>query len=487
MGNSNQVTCTKINEVYMRVDCESDIFQLAHNHFSFEVPGAKFMPSYRKKYWDGKIRLLNSKNKLMYIGLFEKLKQFCEFNNYEVIDSECSGVSNNISPEDLKDFFDSLPLTKFPRDYQLRAFTSAIQSNRLVLLSPTGSGKSLIIYLLCEWYAQFGHRVLVIVPTINLVHQLRSDFIAYNPKVENKVLSIHGGIEKKSKVPFTISTWQSIYDIEDDFFSQFDVVIGDECHQYKAKALQSLMEKTKNCVYKFGTTGTLDDVECNQLILQGLFGNIEKVISTTELIDSKVLAELEIKCFCFKHTETDAKYISKCTYQEEIEFLVMHQKRNDKLCRLVQSLEGNTLVLFQFVEKQGKELYQKIKDICIDRKVFFIYGGVEGEERELIRGIVEKEIKSVIVVSYGCVSTGINIQNLNNIVFASPSNSKIRVLQSIGRGLRTSSTKQTCTLYDIGDDFRHKQHVNFTFKHFQNRIQLYAQEGFNYKLYNLDI
>ena len=175
-------------------------------------------------------------------------------------------------------------------------------------------------------------------------------------------------------------------------------------------------------------------------------------------------------------------------YQDEIDYLVSSKSRNNFIKNLTLKLKGNTLVLFQLVEKHGKDLHKLIEDKAENnRKVFYIYGGVETEEREKARAIVEKENDAIIVASYGTFSTGINIKNLHNIIFASPSKSRIRNLQSIGRGLRLGDNKVNATLYDIADDLQYKSKENFTLKHFQERINIYTEEEFDYEIHNINL
>ena len=154
---------------------------------------------------------------------------------------------------------------------------------------------------------------------------------------------------------------------------------------------------------------------------------------------------------------------------------------------LALSLDGNSLILFQFVEKQGKPLFNLIQTEAKERKVFFIFGGTEVETRESIRAITEKESNAIIIASYGTFSTGINIRNLHNVIFASPSKSRVRNLQSIGRGLRKGDNKETATLFDIADDMRIGKHANFTLNHFIERVKIYDEEKFNYKFYNIEL
>ena len=208
-----------------------------------------------------------------------------------------------------------------------------------------------------------------------------------------------------------------------------------------------------------------------------------KVISTKELIDTNRIADLRIKALVLKYDDKTRKEMKEAKYDDEIKFLAQCRERNNFIKNLALGRTGNTLVLFQMVEKHGKLLYDLINRE--DRKIFFIHGGVDVEERESAREITEKENNAIIIASYGTFSTGINIRNLHNIIFASPSKSRIRNLQSIGRGLRKGDKKSKATLYDIADDLSYKSWNNFTLKHFAIRVKMYNEEEFDYKIYNI--
>ena len=222
-------------------------------------------------------------------------------------------------------------------------------------------------------------------------------------------------------------------------------------------------------------------------MLEGLFGPVRKIISTSELIEKKHLSEFRIKALVLKHSDQNRKLIAGTDFQTEMDYLVRSEERNRFIRNLALSLKGNTLLLFQFVEKHGKELYTKISAESSDRKIFFVSGSVSGDERENIRKIVETEENAIIIASYGVYSTGVNIKNLHNIIFSSPSKSRIRNLQSIGRGLRKSDSKDIATLFDIADDLSWRTKKNFTLLHFLERIKIYNEEQFNYKIYNIDL
>jgi len=479
----------KKDEVYLKVECDRGIAMELSGYFEFEVPGASFIPSVRAKMWDGKIRLFNVNTMQIYVGLIQKIKKFAQDRDYNVIVHDDLEHTIDIPLNGLNKFLSD---GKFePRDYQLRAVAHAVRNHRALILSPTASGKSFIIYCLLKYYLRKEcKKALVIVPTTSLVSQLNSDFKDYSESLQfYYTWLVTAGQEKSNdEAKIIISTWQSIYKQPKSYFDQFDMIIGDEAHLFKANSLTKIMEKMTDCKYRFGFTGTLDESVTNKLVLEGLFGPVMRVITTKELIDNKTLAEFRIKCLVLKYSDATKKLNSKSTYQAEMDFLVSHEKRNAFIKNLTLTRKGNTLVLFQYVKKHGEPLYEQIQKEAEDgRKVFFVYGGVDANTREEVRAITEKENDAIIIASYGTFSTGINIRNLHNVIFASPSKSRIRNLQSIGRGLRKGDNKEVATLYDISDDLCWKSWKNHTLKHFAVRIKMYNEEDFEYKLYNIGI
>ena len=472
---------TKKNEVYLILDniSPSERQELS-DFFTFEVPNAKFMPMVRKRMWDGKIRLFSPMNGEIYVGLLPYIKEYCKNNNITYTIEE--GVENerNVVRESVRNFTKALhPKTKGKeieiRDYQIDAIQMAISRNRSLILSPTASGKSLIIYSLVRYYQMAGHRTLILVPTTSLVEQMYTDFKDYGWSSETYCQKVYQGYTTKINKDVVISTWQSLYKMPKKYFEQFGCVIGDEAHMFKAKSLTGIMTKLQSCKYRFGFTGTLDGTETHRLILEGLFGTVEQVVTTKELMDKKTLANLKINCITLKHPEKK----ERMTYAEEIDYLVSKESRNEFIVNLCDKLKGNTLCLFQLVDKHGKVLYDRMKG---NENVYFVYGGTDTEQREKIRGFVENHKKSTTIASYGTFSTGINIRNIHNIVLASPSKSKIRVLQSIGRGLRTSNSKDSILVFDISDDISCNGRHNFTLNHFLERLNIYNEQKFNYEI-----
>ena len=460
------------------------------------------MPAFRNKVWDGKIRLFNVQSNEIHVGLYPFIKDFCAKRNYEI---ELSDENNYGSPDD-KEVIDPKEIMNFVssleiksrgkpieiRDYQFNAVCHALHNKRSVLVSPTGSGKSLIIYILIKYYLSMLNsniqKVLIIVPTTSLVDQMYADFADYGMNVEDGCHKIYSGKEKMTNAGTVISTWQSIYKLPGKWFEQFGCIIGDECHGFKSKSLNSIMNKAREAEYRFGTTGTLDGTQTHELVLQGLFGRIYNVTTTKKLQDNDTLAKLFINVIVLKYTEEIRKSRGKQTYQDEIDYIVRNESRNKFIRNLATTQTGNTLVLFQFVEKHGKILFDMIRDdVDEERKVFYVSGETATGDREAIRGIVETQPNSIIVASMGTFSTGINIRNLHNIIFASPSKSQIRVLQSIGRSLRKSDDGREAKLYDIADDLHWLGRKNFALEHSAERIKIYNKQKFNYKVYEVEL
>lgn len=468
----------------MRVSTDPSIGQELADFFTFKVPGYQFMPAYRNKVWDGNIRLYNRRDGTLYAGLLSYVKEFADVREYDIDIEHPLESEDSFSLKDAMDFAKQINVKYEPRDYQIEAFAKCVRSKRRLVLSPTASGKSLIIYLLTRWY---GTKTLIIVPTISLVHQMAGDFVDYGMDSE-EIYTIQGGVDKTPTKDIVISTWQSIHKQPKEWFNQFDVVIGDEAHMYKAKSLTGILEKMINTPYRFGFTGTLDETHTHKLVLEGLFGAVHTVITTKELIDKKHLAQFNIKALILKYPSSIRQDMRNSDYRSEVEFIMKCEARNKFIRQLALSLKGNTLVLYQQVEKHGELLYSNISSHAEDdRKVFFVHGGVDGLEREEIRAITEREENAIIVASYGTFSTGINIKRLHNVIFASPTKSRIRTLQSIGRGLRKGDGKESATLFDIADDITWKSRQNYTLKHFIERMRYYTGEKFPYKVHNIDL
>lgn len=487
-GNSSQVLeIYQENHTFIKIRAERYILKELSEYFSFYVSGYKFTPAYKNKMWDGKIRLFNLRTNQLYAGLLKNLLKFCQQNEYSVRLAANVELREKIDVEKIHKAIATFKLPFEPRDYQFEAVKYALENKRGIILSPTGSGKSLIIYLIARL---FNLKSLIIVPTTSLVSQLYGDFKDYSVNdeswnVEEKCHQIYAGKDKFTEKKITISTWQSIHRMPKEYFDQFDAVFGDEVHLFKAKSLTSIMEKLDKCRIRIGTTGTIDerDSKAHPLTLTGLFGQIRKMITTKKLISKGQLSGFKIKIVALNHADEDKK---NRKYQEEIDWIVTNEHRNHFIVDMVKRLKGNTLVLYNFVEKHGIPLYELMKENAKDHEVHFVSGDVGAEDREKIRHAIEKSNNNIIVGSFGTLSTGVNFRNLHNIVFTSPSKSMIRVMQSIGRGLRKTETKTDATLYDIIDDLATGSRNNYALDHGLERLKMYIQEGFDYEHKTID-
>jgi len=473
---------SKKNEVYLQVKAEPHINQELSEYFTFDVPGAKFMPQYRSKYWDGKIRLFSTATGEIYVGLLDKIVAWSKKSGYTVSfeNNKFYGTpfehNEIISLEGVSNYMRSISKHP-PRDYQIDGVYDALKYNRRLLISPTASGKSLMIYSIVRYFVESGKKALLIVPTTSLVEQMYKDFEEYGWDSDKYCHKIYSGKERTNEYPVTITTWQSIYKLDKKFFDGFDVVVGDEAHQFKSKSLIGIMTKLRDTKYRYGFTGTLDGSQTHKWVLEGLFGPSYRITQTKDLIEKGHLSKLNIRILLLKHPPHKFE-----TYEDEIQYLISHEQRNKFIKNLSLSLKGNTLILYSRVDTHGKLLYDLINNsVDKKRKVFFVHGGVGAGERESVREITEKEDNAIIVASYGTFSTGINIKNLHNVVFASPSKSRIRNLQSIGRVLRKGNNKTQAILYDVSDDITYKSKKNYTLNHLIERIKIYNEEDFNYE------
>ena len=487
------ITFRKKDDVYLEVvEGERSELRMLSDYFTFKVPGAEFSPQYRNKFWDGKVRLFDSRNLTIYAGLWKDIIKFSKDFDVDVL---FEGTKHNFpgreQPVDenfIKGFIEALNVQSGgkpiePRDYQVEAFIDALRRQRMLVLSPTASGKSLIIYMLIRWWREIHDRkILIIVPTISLVSQLIADFSDYSGGSFNDVAGITGGQTRDPDSRVVVSTWQSIHKQPLKWFAQFGSVIVDEVHHAQAKSIQSIMKKLIVCPDRIGFTGTLQDTKTHELVLKGLFGPIKKVITTKELMDRDQIAQMSIRMLQLKYNEDNCKLVSKMKYQEEVEFICNNEQRNNYISKMASTLKGNTLVVFSRLD-HGKALFEAIET---DKQNYYIAGETDKDQREVVRQLAENN-DVVIVASLGVFSTGVNIKNLYNLIFAHPTKSKIKTLQSVGRILRKTDDEKQAVVYDIIDDLKYKSRDNFALKHAKERYKYYTQENFNIKHFEIEI
>ena len=443
-----EVTIIKKDATHAKVLCSSDLlFELA-DQFTFDVQGAKFSPQFKSGRWDGKKRLLSTTTKLIYNGLIPELISYCNDSGYTV-DDQTQSPQPKIDYETIEKFCVALNLhsrgVKIDiRPYQVDAIYQSILNGRLTLVSPTSSGKSLIIYCIARWFLLTKQRILLMVPNLGLIAQMEKDFADYSShngwNSEKYVQTIHGGKSKTVDKYVTIANWQAIYNVgrgskkggqpadglSNEWFEQFDLVFCDEVHLSKATSLTGIMERCTNAHRRFGLTGTLSGIDVDELVIKGLFGHVMQVITTSELMDNGDITKLKMKILHIPYPANVKDLCKKMTYQEELDYIVTNPTRNKFICNLALSQKQNVLVFFNFKDKQGKILVDMLEEMNNGSKqILYIDGDVDINDREDIRSLIATSNNLIVVASFGTSSTGLNIPNIHSAIFASPSKSKI--------------------------------------------------------------
>lgn len=498
-----------IDHVYMRIDGPPDILMELSEHFAFMSKAAPFHPAYKKfvngkRLWDGKIRLFKLTDRLLYVGLLPRLISYCEKNQYdlEILNYRHDTVTEEIVDQFIQEL--NLPSHITPHDYQIMALKKAILWGRRLILSPTSSGKSLIMYMLSQYYREY--RGLLIVPFNILRGQLPVEFEQYGGNPDDIHIVKNGDFETNK--PLTVANWQSIVDLPQEWFDQFGYVMGDEAHRFSADSLVKIMGRTVNARYKFGFTGTLEEAKADRMVLEGLFGGVSNMTTTKKLMDRGIVASGQIEFVILKHPphviEELKAHMKKAVdaakeknknkknntfgavrYAAEIDFLTNLEYRNRFIVKIANKVDGNVIIFFHRRE-HGKALLDQIVQIT-DRKVHMINGSTDDDVREEIRNIVDKSDNDILLGSSGTSATGMSVKRLHAGIMAHGWKAKVVNLQTIGRVLRLGEGKETFTMFDIVDDFSCEGFTNYGLKHAGVRYNTYLKEHFNVNITKIDL
>jgi superfamily II DNA or RNA helicase len=489
------IVAIEVNASYLKIQCEKEIEHELWEFFTYEIPGSQYDPRVKARHWDGKLHLYNKKTHQIYRGLLPRVAQWAKEHDYTFRFEYRVEPRPQLEP---KSFVTQLDLPAHIKDrwYQYDCFSKAVSDSRNITELSTAAGKSLIIYQLMRYY---NKPTLIVVHTLGLLTQMYKHFKEYGYDVETNVHVVSSGADKRSNKFVYLSTWQSIYEEKPAFFDKFEVVIGDEVHLFTAKSLQSILTNCRNAYHRFGFTGTVQEGQCHRLVLEGLFGSVFKPTTTRDLADEGWIAHPKVNIIVFDYPDNYRKFMHRGSsygykpvkYAQEMDFICRIPKRNQYIVNLALNLKGNTLILFRYIEKHGQELYRLFKHsdynnpVNEELTVNYVDGGTDKEDREIIRQAIIAGKSSINICSYGVFSTGIDVPNLNNIIFASPYKSKQKVLQSIGRGLRLIKGKTHCNIYDLVDDLSYKNVNNHTLNHYIERIRYYNEEEFEYKQFRI--
>ena len=489
--------------------------------FSYYVPGYRFMPAYERGTWDGKIRLVNLSKRIFPTGLYRNIADFCKSIDIDCkVDLEFSRVYGTPnSKEELLEFIKSRKYYSkgkeiFPREDQIKAICHAIIENRCINICPTSFGKSLCIFIESLYYIQRNKKVMIVVPSVNLVRQFTNDIYDYCNDIDIPVIQeIYAG---KSKIldddtDIVITTWQSIYKLDSDWFNQFGCIILDEAHKGSANCIRTVYEKATEVPIRTGWTGSLKDSSIVGIQMEALIGPIRKITDTHTLMEAGVVADLTIQVVRFQYQETLVKQLSeylenkkgltgsgKNVYIDEIKFLESNYERNKTIINMAALFKQTGLLLYTHLS-HGKTLYEMLRKLYPNRNVYRIDGScvIRNDEKfnnfEVLKPTIEKEDNAILICSFGVFSTGISIKNLHYVFFTVPIKSYVRTIQSIGRGLRISDTKKSVQLIDIVDDLCTKTKTgktkkeNYAYKHFKERFNMYAEQQFKYNMVTVNI
>lgn len=492
------LTIDKLDETHIivRVDDESVRHDL-DTYFCYKQVNYQYTPQYKKSKgrWDGATHLYSIPTGKLLSGLYWHVIKFANNHKLTVISSYKPTIED-ITIEDTLKFIDKLNIHSDGKpievhDYQIEAIHYTLKYNRALLLSPTSSGKSLIIYALVRAYLRKKKRILIAVPSTMLVNQLISDFKDYSSEVswdsEKACTSVFYGSEKDFGKAVVIGTWQSLVKLAPVYLKTFDCIIADEAHGFKSAIVSGLIKSCTNATIRIGTTGTLDGKILSSIYLQGLFGATYRTISIRELIDSGRVATPNIHCAVLKYPKEIVKSCNISDYQEEMDWIVTSEARMKFITKLANKCVGNTIVLFQFVDKHGKPLFEMMEKHLKNKLVLYISGETDLDNREDIKLLFRTRNDIVLIASYGTMSTGVSIKEIYNLILGSPNKSRIRLWQSIGRALRLCLGKLVANIFDISDDLRYDNKINYTFKHARERALEYENEKIDYQINEVDL
>ena len=451
---------------------DKDLLSLIREHFS--APN----PSFRRnaRFTASRLYSITPQGKFK-IGLYEEIKLFC-INNQILLKTEESFLKKiNIGLHNSSVEY----LNKDYRPYQLESIKKSLFSGRGVIVIPTAGGKTLIMAGLIKSFLKNKpnlKKILVIVPTLQLVHQTAEDFYSYgldkvskwcgdSPYDQNSLITVAG-----SQILMSAKTDLSV-------LSEVDLLLMDEVHQAKRGNQINEVLKFIETDYRFGFTGTLPSTKIDVWNIIGEFGPVLYEEKTITLKEKSFVSEFKVIILNIIHKNLPKIKIDTSSpvsgYQEELDFLMKNSRRNEIITNLALKLKENTLIMVDRID-HGDLLFDFLSKHTTNtgRPVYFIQGETEIADREHIRSLMEQRRDVIVVAISKIFSTGINIPNLHNIIFASIGKAKIKIMQSIGRVLRLHHTKSIATIFDIADN------THYGKKHVEERKKLYKLEKYEY-------
>lgn len=470
--------------------------------FKKRIENWRFDPRVKKGWWDGYISYFK-RDQFLPAGLWNEVVEMCkEFNFPLDIKNIESLFDNDFDEEHFRNWVETnwSESEKESREYQINTAARLIKYKSCLAELATAAGKTLITfkYLSYLFSTERAKRVLMIVPTVDLVIQSAADFVEYNEESVNidlKIQQIYAGMKIKEDTNLVVGTYQSLVKKNKKFFDSFDAVIVDEVHQAKAASIKTILEKCEYAWRKVGLSGTIPKRgTLNRLTIMAYTGPIITTIKADYLIKEGYIAPCKIYSIqmdyapkklkeefrsLFYQSADDRKRILKL----EQDYVISNQHRLQFISDFILKNPKNCLALFYRTE-YGKKLYDKLRNESIGtgKQVYHIDGSTDKSIREKYKELMEEGENKVLVASYGTFSTGINIKNLHSVYLTESFKSDTIIRQSIGRGLRTHKNKNVLMVFDFVDDFSLGKYKNYLFRHSQTRIEIYKEQGFPYTI-----
>lgn len=414
---------------------------------------------------------------------------------------------SDFSLEDIEKYYnkikDVLPFE--PYDYQYKMFAESILNQRQVCLACTSCGKSVTIAMILDFYRSHGLKGILIVPNINLLTQFQSDIANYNlTDLLNETEILGDNNVPTFEKSLLISTWQSMI-LNKDKLKNYQYILEDEVHRESAEVSGDIARSANNIKIRLGFTGTIPEDPVARMELIGLFGTPKRYITARELIERGLGTPIKINSIFFEYP-TEVKKLIKDTkvYSKQLQIVKEYQPRNDFITDLaikLQARKENTLVLFQHTQ-HGKDLFLQIfeklyPDVKVENKditgkksfefqakyhVYFLNGEDDAKTREQTRNILETDDGAILIANYALMSTGVNIKQLFNLIFASPLKSFCSISQSLGRGMRLHKNKKEFKVFDLVDDLGMRKHTGVFVRAYNHRkATSYIPEDYDIK------
>ena len=525
------IAVDKVNNIYARFvwlgrdpneSTYANLMSFLDGSYAIHPPNYQYDPRFQNRRftrYDGKVHLFKKEIGVLPLGLVQEAIELLNINGFNV------KISNSISLNFLNDKYDESSIDRFieeftnkkfkPHYFQIDALKAAIKHKRILFESPTGSGKSLIIYLVVR-YLMWLHRnddfrFLIMVPSITLVGQIFKDFkVDYGwDKLDDKVGIYHSDglpdeyLRETLTKQIMISTYQSVDKLlakDNTFNDKFNFVLLDEAHKAKkeSKVIVKLLNSCKNAEYRFGLTGTIPKNDLFEKTLEGCFGKKNVLVETKELQDNGILSKCRVVKVEIPYTVESVKFMktTKVKYDEEVELVRLNKSKLYSISKLIKNGKitptENTLILCNGIENgELDDIVNHLKKYHPNFDVEVIHGKIKAKERDRIINSMGERQGVIIVATYSTMSTGVNIKNLHNGVLASSLQAYETIIQTMGRLLRKHDSKELATLYDLVDDIKVTMRTgniwrSYVNTHWKKREEYYIEKGFPIEYFRLE-